>query len=466
MRRLALSLALSLVHAGCAPGVVWVGRSLDRRTTVSVFEDGPRFRLAIESGPSRTYDTIAFDRLAWTRRGLLVPAQREGSWWIVDGAEERGPFEAVGEVVVQGAHAAFVAQRADGWHVVLDGAEGAAYDALAEPRLLDAERGSVAFVVTRPDGEHAVHDAAAGPACALVALLTLGAKGRMLAYVDRGAQDRLFVDHADAGTFERVLELVVAADEPRWAALVGAGDDTTLVHEGRSLATAHYLTHLRISDDGAHVACLVPADDGGSIDVIVDGAHVAHHRRVDGERLAFVPGDARAIFLFEDSQGIRVSLAGAEGERYEDVEGPVLAPHRAGWIGRRAEQSEVVIEGRVVATEPWAGSLALATHGEGYAYVARVEGERFVVTSRGRWPVPRLFVDTLVLDDEGRHWAALVPDLGARRLELWIDGRASLVLDDHELGGAISIETDRTLREVVRAVVSGALARWSAEHPD
>lgn len=456
---LACALVTCASLAACAPALVWTGRGPDRRAHVVVTEQEGGLRLERAGASPQRYDAIAFDRLVWTPRGVLVPAQRDGAWWIVDGAGEQGPFDEVGEVVRAGPHAAFVARTREGWRVSVDGRPGAAFDDVAQGISLDGESGSVAYVVTRADGQYAVHDDAIGPACETVEMATLGAKGRMLVYVDRGERDRILVDHADAGVFDRVLELVVAPDEAHWAALVAAGEQTVLVHDGTPLASSEFLTHLRISDDGAHVACLAPAADGASIDVIRDGAHVAHHRRIDGEGMRFAQAEAVLVFLFEDSQGMRVAHGHDESERYEAIEPLVFAPHRWGFVGRRLERSEVVVDGRAIATEEWAGTLALAAHGDGYAYVARVGDERFVVTSRGRWPVPRLFVDSLVLDDEGRHWAALVPEPSSRSLEVWVDGVRHGALDDRELGGAISIQTERTLREVVREIVRGELDR-------
>ncbi len=458
MSRAALPLALLWLN-GCVPTLVWAGLSPDGRTSIRVVQDGALLRVTEGAGAERSYDAIAFDRLAWSPRGVVLPAQRDGAWWVLDGTDERGPFTEIGELVSAGDHVAYVTRAANGLRVIVDGRAGPAFDAIADGLLVDGEEGSVAYVVTRADGEHAVHDESIGPAVERVSLLTLGAKGHLVAYVDRGARDRLLVEHREVGIFDRVLELVVSRDEAHWAALVGAGEETALIHDGAERASAPFLTHLRISDDGAHAACLSPAPDGGSIDVVLDGARVAHHRRIDGEGLAFVPGDARVVLVWEDSQGMRVTLGSIESVRYESIEGPTLALRRAGWIGRRGEQSEVVIEGELVGTEEWAGTLSLAMHGDSYAYVARAAGQRFVVTPRGRWPIPRFFVDSLVLGDDGRHWAALVPDAAAHRLEVWIDGVPRVVLDDHELGGAIAIDTDRTLRDVVRAVVRGVLAR-------
>src|SRR5690606_32659145 len=129
--------------------------------------------------------------------------------------------------------------------------------------------------------------------------------------VDRGARDRVLVDHEPVGVWDEVLELTLARDAPSWAAIVADGSGCALVRgvEGSSegeLGAAEALTHLRISDDGAHVACLAPALDGSSIDVVLDGAVIAHHRRVEGDALAFVPGTSSLVVVFEDSQGPRV----------------------------------------------------------------------------------------------------------------------------------------------------------------
>jgi hypothetical protein len=138
----------------------------------------------------------------------------------------------------------------------------------------------------------------------------------------------------------------------------------------------------------------------------------------------------------------------------------VYAPGRVGWIGRRGGRSEVTIEGEIVATEEWAGTLRLASEGTGYAYVARADGQRAVVTRRGRWPVPRLFVDTLVVDTTAHHWAAVVPDAHERVLAIWIDGEPRTSLDVDEISGAIvASEGAIDPADAVRAIAQGELER-------
>lgn len=462
--RLAACVA-ALSIAACGPSVRWSGRSPDRALAVAALDDGGARIWRVAGVGDRRYDEIAIERLAWGARGPIVPARRGTAWLVADVGEERGPYEDVGPIVVAGAHAAYAARRSDGWHVVVDGVEGEAWDALADEILLDAESGAVAYVATRRGAEHVVWGARVGPPCRVVALLRMGAKGERVAYVDRGARDRLIVDHEVVAELDEVLELVLARDAgaPGWSAIVARGARSELWREGRAIASAPMLTHLRISDDGAHVACLAPSEDGAAIEVWLDGAAIARHRRVEGDALAFVPSTSTLAYVAEDGQGVRVIVGARESARYESIEGPLLARGRIGWIGRREGRCEVTIDGETIASEPWAGSLRLASEGTGFAYVARREGQRFVVTRRGRWPVPRFFVDTLAVDPSSHHWAALVPDVGAHRLEIWIDGEPRIELDEDELDGAIARTGEPTPLPAIRAIVEGELARATRE---
>lgn len=457
MRALALSVVLAMV--GCGPTLLWASRSPDRRARVTIVRRGEAEVLTTGGATERTYDSVALDRLRWGPHGVLVPAQRADDWWVVDGEQELGPFVEVGPLSSSGEHVAFAARHADGWHVTVDGLVGSAFDAIGESLLVDPETGAFAYVGRRRGAEQVVWGEGIGPPCTLVAMLSLGAKGRQVAYVDRGARDRLLVDHLEAGAWDEVLELALAPDEAHWSALVGEGDTCSLVHDGVVRASAPLLTHLRISDDGAHVACLSPAVDGSSVEVLVDGTAVRSVRRALGEALTFVPGSATLVVIVEQTQGLRIVVGDEESERFEEILGPVTAPGRVGWIGRRGGQSEVAIGMETVGVEPWATSLLLAREGDGFAYVARTDAGRFVVTRLGRWPVPRLFIDTLAIDATGAHWAALVPDASERRLDVFVDGVRHAELDPDEIGAALAIDESLGPADAVRAIVLGELAR-------
>jgi len=102
----------------------------------------------------------------------------------------------------------------------------------------------------------------------------------------------------------------------------------------------------------------------------------------------------------------------------------------------------------------------------GYVPLAN-EGWRLVVMRLGRWPGPRLFVDTLLLDESGRHWAALAPDPSERTLEVWIDGEPRATVDPEELGSALAARDGQvSLGTVAAAIVEGELARYLSAPTD
>jgi hypothetical protein len=469
----ALALALSVCACAAAPRVLWRARSVDRMHELRVFDREGRQVLALDGVEQGAWDAIAVDEIRWTSAGPVVPVMQAERWRVFGAGSAEDTFDAIADVRVAGAHVAYQASRRGRWVLVVDGDE-VAWSTLPIREIVLDDSGSYACAVVQPrrsrwqpgapddvgivvrDGSTS-GDLGTGAARAVA----LGAKGRVLAYVVRmGGGEALAIDHGVGPPFDEILEVALAEDEPHYAALVAEGERTTLLFDGRRSGSAALLTHLRISDDGAHVACLAPAVDGTSIEVWLDGASIATHRRVDGEGLAFVPGTGTLVYVAEESQGPRVVRGGVASERYEEIDGPVYAPGRVGWIGRRGGRSEVTIEGEIVATEEWAGTLRLASEGTGYAYVARADGQRAVVTRRGRWPVPRLFVDTLVVDTTAHHWAAVVPDAHERVLAIWIDGEPRTSLDVDEISGAIvASEGAIDPADAVRAIAQGELER-------
>ena len=477
MSRSALLVAVVLaatLAVGCAPSLLWHGRSPDRASRAAIVARDGREVLEVDGIERGGWDEIAMP-VRWSARGPVAMVRRGERWSVLDGDREGEPFDAIRELTVEGATVAYAAADREGWRVIVQDdrvSRGRAFDALRADTLRVVE-GRAVYVGRDGRGDHVVVGEAIGEAYAAVHGLAVGAKGRTVGYAGvRGDGEDIVIDGAVVARVDEVLELALAADAPRWAAIVAQGEDTVLVHGTDDGAIervrAPILTHLRISDDGEHALCLRSEVDGSAIEVWLDGAALVRARRVDGERLAFVPGTARVVVVREDAQGPVVWIDGAEGERYEEVEGPVLAPRRAGWVGRRRGRSVVVIDGAPVGDEAWAGSLRLAREGDGYAYVARGEGppddaQRAVVTQRGRWPVPRLYVDTLVVDASGHHWAALVPDPAARRLSIWVDGAPRSELDVDEVSAAMLAQGTLGPRGPIHAIVEAELAHALAQ---
>lgn len=476
-------LALAAGPAGCAPTLVHRARSADRAHVVTVTRSGGTEVLAVD-GLERARGThIAVEHLRWREGRPIVPVRdARGSWLL--GLEDPPRWLEIGELEVSGAHVAYEAADRAGWHVVLDGRVGPAVPALARGTLvLGADHAAAVGL----DGgrELVVTEEALGPGLDDVRALAFVAKGRTLAYVarDRG-RDALVLDGRTVLAADEILEHAVADDLAAWAAIVGDGELVALVRGGPvpdgdpsaapspPLLRAALLTHLRISSDGEHVACLVPALEGGSIALARDGRILSQHRRAEGASLTFVPGTDRLALVIEESQGPEVLDGEWRSERFESIEALVVAPGTLGFVGRRGGLYEVWVGRERMGAERWAGSLVVrsAPSADGaaprveHAYVARDEtGARAVVTRRGRWPVPRLFVDTLRLDESGRHWAALAPSPDEGRFEVWIDGEPRASVEAAEVGSELAVRGPLAgLADVAAALVETELERHLA----
>lgn len=459
----------AVLALGCTPRLILTSIAPDRLRRLELTEEGASIRARTSGGDvGVVIEAIAPETLRWTSRGPVFAARIGGAWSIVDAGVVGPPFLEVAEVHVAGEHVAYLGATESGWQVVVDGVPSAHRAAVGAGTLvLDEARGRAAVVVQDGDGARVLDvvgtETRLGAPHESIEDLTLGSRGTVLAYVGRNrGLETLVVEEVSVALAEDVLEIAIAADVPRVAALVADGDSCTLVHDGARLGEEFpALAFLRISDDGEHVAALAPASDDGSISVLRDGAVVAVHRRVEGDALAFVPGTSRLVWLAEDVQGPRFVIDGVASERFESISGPVLAHGHHGYLGVRGGSTLVVVDGETVGTEVWAGTLRIADRSGEWAYAARdAAGARAIVTRRGRWPMPRFFVDTLVLSDDGRHVAALVPDGGERRLRVFVDGEPGTEISPDELGASVVMLGDGLqATDAVREIVRGELRR-------
>lgn len=153
-----------------------------------VVVDVDRVRSAVYDGVAGLTYSADGARLGYlARRGDEVRA-------VVDGAE--GPaYEAIAELVLGRQRVGLIARRGGRWRVVLDGEEGAAVDSAAWLRL-------------SPDGRHAVYAAQ-----------------------ERGAWS-VVKDGVAAGRWDRVLEIVWAPAGDGWGYVARRGDEHVVVLGG------------------------------------------------------------------------------------------------------------------------------------------------------------------------------------------------------------------------------------------
>lgn len=461
---------------GCGPSVLWRARSPDLAHRIEVRAQGDREQAWIDGIEGPSYPSIGAGAVVFTDDGAAYYVARDddGTWRVV-GPDVEGPtfLEVALPLRAIGAQPLYVAASTDGWHVVHGGETGPAFSEVpTDLTVFEASFGArfgprFGYVARDDAGARWMWGATAGAGFDAIDLVRVG-EARVL-FAGTREHSTHVVSSTPSSTVlglphESVLELVGASHGPGYAALLGIEDHTELLHAPGGtesiLTSAPLLTHLRITDDGMHTGCLRAAIDGRSIEVLLDGAPIAQHRRVDGEHFDFVPGSARLVWVAEDAQGLVVHVLDSRGdagsERFEAIEGPLVAQGSIGFIGRRGGRAEVWIDDVQVADEAYAAQLRVGTSGR-YAFMARQDGERFVVTRRGRWPIPRFFIDTLSIDASGDHWAALVPDAGEHVLSVWIDGEPHVEVPAEEVlepALALGIDPAAALRAMVHAVLA------------
>lgn len=454
-----LALVVSMAGCGGGPLAIWSGRSPDRDHRAVVLEtDDERQRFVVDGVVQGEWDAVAFDHLLWSNAGPVVPVQEAERWQILTGTGASASHEAVGFVRVVADRLIYAALDAEGWRVVVDGEPGPAFQSLRSRSLVSSQHtGRIGYVANDASGTRAVVDGVAGPAYPYIGELVLGGKGTLVAYAGYGETDAAIVVNGHLELLvDDVLALAAARDEPRWAAVVERADTLQVIRDGEAVgAAAGAVRELVISPDGSSVAWTV--DGGEETSVWVNGSRIGAHTAV--RELRFVARSHASIYVAEDSDGARVVHSSATSPRFDEVEALITSEAgHWGYVGRRGALRAVVVDGEPIHRGDWAGGLQLAARGSGWAYIARTGQERYVVTGEGRILVAgRPFVDTLVLSDDGQHWAVAVADTERRRLRIVVDGRDAAPLDMDEiasalLAGGLAIDT-------VRSIVRGELGR-------
>ncbi len=422
-----------------------------------VLEENGRQRVTIDGRAHGEWEAIGFSHLVWSMHGAVYPVLSNERWRLVVGTRRSPAHRAIGDIVVSGQHVAYAALEDDGWHVVVDGTPGPAFQALRARSLLVSEEGRVLYIARASTGEHAVIDGVVGPAFERIFALGFGGKGRLVGYVGHGAGDsRIVVDGRASEPVDDVLELALAEDEARWAAVVQRGDAHFVLHDGLIVsAPGRSFAELRIAPDGRHVAWL--AEEGEATSVFRDGRRVGTHDEVS--QLLIVPRTGAVLYVADEDGGARVVHGETRGPLVRSVVSIATSDAgHFGYVARHGIGRVVVVDGEVRHRGDWAGALTLAARGDRWAFIARRAGRRFVVTPEGRTPVGRPFVDTLVLDSEGRHWALAVPDRRTRRVDVIVDGNVVAPLDFDEVSAAMQAGGSDPV-EVVRRIVRGELER-------
>ncbi len=444
--------ALACLLLGCAAAPRWSARS-PAGDHEARLEEGPDGARVILDGEARgPFVAVALDALVWTETGAAVPVQTPAGWHVLRAGSLGPAHRAVGELHAEGGALRYAALDGDGWRLFDGDRVGPPHAGVIAGSVVRSH-GHLAYLARDRDGARAVIDQAPQRAHRHVDRLGFAGKRGLVVYVgydDDGA--RVIAGSRASAPYDAVHELARAPLAARWAAIVERAGALWLLRDGDEAPLPRGARGLALSDDGARVGWIVPGEPER---IVVDGRPV--HAAAELAHLGFVPITGAPLFVARGARGWRVVHNGRPGPRFDAVEPPVTSRGgRWAYLGHRAVGDAVVVDGEAVVRAEWASAPVL--EGPGWACLARRGAQRFVhwsgARSRGRFAVPRPFVDTLVLDPGGAHVAVAVADEGRRELRVYVDGR-----DAGPLAAEALIARAGDGAEGARAVVGAVMAR-------
>lgn len=375
--------AVLLALCGCSHEyVVWRGHAPDRATDVRVIERGGSQRLLVGGVAQEAHRAVGVDAIAMSAGHLAYGVSDGAGWSIVrDGKAATSRWDAIGDVVLSadGAHLAYAAAHGPTWQLVLDEVPGPGFSAIDRGSVAFDRAGNAVYVGWRDEKAYVVRGASVGRAWDTVH--DLRADGAVVYVAREGTKERVVRDALVSDAYDAIDELA---------------DDGFVAREGPSSVA---LVHAKKVAAGA-----------------IHGLVIA--------------GRSYALALRQGSTEVVFRDGAIASEPWDKIAELSLSPggERAAWIGERDKRATVVIEGVAQGTWAWARALRLPSRG-GFAFVGSMGGGAVVVTHRGQTAFDVVIEDSLVLTDDGDHWACVVGYASVRKTYIAIDGRPRVKFD-------------------------------------
>ncbi len=395
LRLLALSLA-TVLSTGCAPSVMWQGKSPDHRQDVEVRTHGSGQWVELDGERMGPYSGVASYSVVFSPKGghLAFPALRDSSWFVVLDGREGPRWDGIGQLVFSpdGSQLAYAATRGDDWFVVRDSIISIPADSL----LSDSLKFS-------PEGDRLAYGA--------------WTDGILRVVVDDYPGRPLF----GVGTmfFDQAGNLFYVAHDSY--GMVFVGNEITLgSHTAIAWPTA--------SQDGDRWA--YAASDGGPWFTVVNGQMGPPYPHVHG--LVFEPGNGRFAFVAGDDKEEILIVDGRAGRSWKKLVEPIFNSEggHLGYIALVDTMAVVVIDGNAIGAHEEADDLVFNPRGDRYAYMGTDGDLMAVYHDQGVHPFPLLIGGSLVFSRDGDHWGCLAGDPGRQQLFLAVDGSETDILFD------------------------------------
>ncbi len=481
---------LALALLGCAPTVVWQGRSPDRTHIARVIVDGDQQRVEVDGHRHRSHDGIGIAGVVLSDDRVAYPARDGNEWRVVvsrtegestlqaepsagpesdtarDAGSDRlnverpGPvFLGIADVALgPSGEVAYFAQDADGWWVLKDERRNGPYAYLFARTLTFSTTGRIAYVVGSERGARVV-GSSQGPWLEGIGRLQFTPDARVLYLGRDGPYARLFVEHVAHPAYERITELHVGR---RIAYVAHDSEGSRVVIDGVESEPFAAAGRLLFNDSETHYAYVVERDD--ALHLAFDGHVLGAHAEVG----AFAIGSESLVYSARERDGWYVYATDRHGP-FPAVERVAASGTRWSAVVRTATGHVVLlVDGQPAASESFIADLVVA--GGSTFYATERDGVSFVVVDGEAYPMLGVIRNSLVATEDGLHWACVAQAEDAARsedvaLRVVLDGVDSVPFHPLELlsaaarGATDLLELSSEAASNMRMIVAAELAR-------
>jgi len=430
---------VAMLATGCTH-LVWYGRSDDRRHVVSVIEQGGRQHVRVDMVDGPEVLGVGVDALVFGEQGeVAYPAQVEGGWVVRStpagglrsSRAESGDalFDAIGEVQLHHGQLLYTAERAGKWHLVRGSDPGEAFDTILPASLTVSRTGRVAFAAQDGRSFFAVIDGQRSAPMDGIGQLRFSSDGLRAGFIARRAGSSFVViEGVEQGPFEVIAELQLG---PPDVFIARTGKSWQVHVDGRPGEGFERIAGLQTVGGVAYAA------RRGKQEWIIDGTRQLGPFTSLKSQLAR-DASGRLVFVAQRDDAWLVSLGGEENGPWSELETPSLGGAHVGFIGERAGQRVVVLDGKELATWDWAGSLVLSADGKRHAYLARRGPHNLLVVDGVERTFDVVVGGSLAFSKDGRRFACVTGEKSTRRLFITRDDGRRTAVDMEELVAALS----------------------------
>jgi hypothetical protein len=416
---------LLLAAAGCAPQVIWSGHDPQRQLKAEVLASGGQQWMRTGRQQGSPFDRIASAGIVFAPEGSKVAyaALQGGTWWFVLGTEMLGPWEGVADPRFSrdGSRFAFAAQTPAGWHVVVDERIGAPFESIQSRTLHFSEDGThVAYVARIGPCAFIVVDGRQGVCRERIRSLSVTDGGTVAAVVHENSQEHFLFGTTEGPPVDSIGDWTVTDDGRHFAYAARIGQRWTAVVDGVGFSACGRVQHLRFGDEGRRAAWVCVK--GRQSSVVIDGTEGTAFPVVSAPVLAAVAPDY--AYVAHDERGAWVVAADSMRGPFAEVD-----------------------------------NLLLSNHGGVLAFLARVDGQTRVVHGAEQTQLSAVVKGSLVLSEDGHHWAVIDGDPTQRVLWLLVDGTKVKRVAPEEVFGQTAEQLAPWLERELRETSSTALRK-------